>query len=428
MAVRRPAWGLVALLCATATAGYLCRVNASTAGALLMHEFGLSQVAMGRVFSAFLLGYALCMVPAGAIADRWGARRVLTVAAWSWTALTLLQALVGWGPFAAVVAALPALLALRFLLGMAAAPTYPASAAGISGWIPAPLQGRAAGIVLASIGLGSAIAPPLLSLVMVRWGWRASLVVSAMPALVVSVLWLVVREPNPAAAPADPASRRPQRRSVPWHLLRRRSFALLTASYTLQGYVGYIFVFWFYLYLVQERHFDLLQGAWMSSVPWLLSIASIPLGGWLADRSATGRLGPRWGLRVVPMAGLTASGALIGVGAHTTNAWVAALALAFATALVLCVEGPFWACLTRLAGPGSGTAGGVMNLGSNIGGLISPALTPVLAAWIGWEHALHVAAVLAVIAALLWLGIEPAGGPHDDEQDVAKVGRAEASH
>jgi len=51
-----------------------------------------------------------------------------------------------------------------------------------------------------------------------------------------------------------------------------------------------------------------------------------------------------------------------------------------------------------------------MNLGSNIGGLISPALTPVLAAWIGWEHALHVAAVLAVVGALLWLGIGPATG------------------
>ena len=63
--------------------------------------------------------------------------------------------------------------------------------------------------------------------------------------------------------------------------------------------------------------------------------------------------------------------------------------------------------MTELAGGRSGTAGGVMNMGSNLGGLVSPALTPVLAAAIGWENALHVAAVLAVVGGLLWLGVGP---------------------
>ena len=51
-----------------------------------------------------------------------------------------------------------------------------------------------------------------------------------------------------------------------------------------------------------------------------------------------------------------------------------------------------------------------MNMGSNIGGLISPALTPVLAGLFGWEAALLVSAALALIAAALWLRITPA--PH----------------
>jgi ACS family glucarate transporter-like MFS transporter len=53
----------------------------------------------------------------------------------------------------------------------------------------------------------------------------------------------------------------------------------------------------------------------------------------------------------------------------------------------------------------AGTAGGIMNMGSNVGGLISPALTPVLAASIGWENALHIAAAMAVVAGLLWMGV-----------------------
>ena len=77
---------------------------------------------------------------------------------------------------------------------------------------------------------------------------------------------------------------------------------------------------WFYLYLVQERGFSRLGGAWMSSLPWVLSIVSIPLGGWVSDRLAEGALGPVWGRRAVPMAGVALSGVLLSVGAHTRSA------------------------------------------------------------------------------------------------------------
>jgi MFS transporter, ACS family, glucarate transporter len=411
------------MLCATATAGYICRVNVSTAGALLMQEFHLTQVQMGRVFSAFLLGYALFQVAGGAMADRWGARRVLAAAAWVWVVLTAVQALVGWGPWTGTASgALTAFVALRFLIGIAAAPTYPASAQGVSRWVPAAFQGRATGIVIGSVGLGSAIAPPLVSSAMVAWGWRASLLVSALPALAIAVAWRFVADAPPSSSAPSPAlaALRPSPAALrPPPSLWTPSFLLLTLSYSLQGYVGYIFVSWFYLYLVQERHFGLLEGAWMSSLPWVLSIVSIPLGGFIADRLAAGRLGPTWGPRAVAMIGMAGSGVLISVGAHTGNAVTAAVTLALATALVLCVEGPFWSTVTRMEGGKSGTAGGIMNTGCNIGGLISPALTPVLAASIGWEAALHVAAGLAVIAALLWLGITsarpaPASRPGSD--------------
>ena len=349
-------WRLVALLSLTATASYLARVNVSVAGVLMMRELGLDQQAMGRVFSAFLLGYALCQVPAGMLADRFGAPRVLGVAALAWVAAS--------AGIAAAGASVALLLAARFFLGVA-------------------------GPVGAAIGFGSAIAPPLLSFVMVRWGWRAAILVSAVPALVAGLSWLAI--PTPPRPPAPPVSLR--------GLPRSRSFVLITLSYTLQGYVGYIFVFWFYLYLVEVRHFDLLRGALFGSLPWLLSIVSIPLGGWLFDRFPFAR-------RAIPIAGLGGSGLFIALGAHTSNAYLAATCMAIATALVLCPEGPFWATVTAIAGPRSGAAGGVMNMGSNIGGFISPALTPILAAAMGWEAALLVSAAVSVTGAVLWFWIE----------------------
>jgi MFS transporter, ACS family, glucarate transporter len=405
----RKTWWIVTMLSATATAGYIVRVNVSTAGPLLMQEFGLSQVAMGKIFSAFLLGYALFQIPAGALADRWGARRVLTIAAWFWVIFTVLQSIVGWGAFQATAGASVILfMAIRFFLGITASPAYPGAAQGVSKWVLPHQQGRANGIVIASIGLGSAIAPPLVSNVMVHWGWRTALVASAVPALIIAFIWLRIREPQRINDETNGLKTTDEN-----HIqqgagkLRSPAFILLTISYTLQGYVGYIFVSWFYLYLVQERHFGLLSGAWMSSLPWVLSIISIPLGGYISDRLAAGRKGAVKGRRIIPIFGMVGSGLLISVGAHTGNAVMAALSLALATALILCVEGPFWTMMMRIAGEKSGTAGGIMNMGSNIGGLVSPALTPLIASWIGWENALHVAAVIAIAGGLLWFRIRP---------------------
>jgi ACS family glucarate transporter-like MFS transporter len=318
----------------------------------------------------------------------------------------VIQTFTGSGAFQVTTAtALIVFMIFRFLTGISASPTYPGSAQGVSQWVLPEYQGRANGIVIASIGIGSALAPPLVSNIMVTLGWRAAMIASAVPALAIALLWLRIKEP--VHVNLYPQTQKGTDDQESRGKIRSASFYLLTISYTLQGYVGYIFVTWFYLYLVQERNFSLLGGAWMSSLPWILSIISIPLGGFISDRLAAGKSGQVWGRRIVPLTGMALSGILISVGAHTASAVIAAISLAFATAFILCVEGPFWAMMMRIAGRKSGTAGGIMNMGSNLGGLISPMLTPVIASLIGWENALHVAAVLAVVGALLWLWIKP---------------------
>jgi len=411
----RARWGLVLLLAATATAAYLCRVNISVAGAQVMQEYGLTQVQMGRVFSAFLLGYTLFMLPGGLLADVWGARRTLALLAWGWVIVTVVQAGVASGRSGgSAVAVLALLMALRFVMGVLASPTYPAAVQGVARWIPASAHGLANGLVIGSVGLGSAIAPPFITAVMVPWGWRMAMIASALPAFLIAIVWLFVREPRPSPAPVEAETIRPPRTAGESHahvvkrLLRVPGFLLLTLSYTLQGYVGYIFIFWFYLYLVQVRHFTLVESAAISSLPWVLSTVSIPLGGVVSDRLVRGRLGPVWGRRFVPIVGMGGAGVFISIGAHTTNAWVAALSLAVATALVLSVEGPFWTTVAGIAGARSGTGGAIMNTGCNLGGLISPMLTPILGEMFGWEPALHCAAGLSILAAVAWLWISPA--------------------
>src|SRR4051812_201914 len=405
MNTTRMPWRIVSVLSATATAGYVCRVNVSTAGPLLMKEFSLSEVQMGRVFSAFILGYALFQIPSGALADKWGTRKVLMLAAWLWVIITILQTTVGLGFFqTSIFSALTAFMIYRLMLGIAASPTYPAAGKGVASWVQPYLQGRANGVVLASIGLGAALTPPLVSNVMVNWGWRIALIISAIPALIVALLWRKIHAPQILPTKTIEKDLAPDN-SSDRAKLRSKNFILLTISYTLEGYVAYIFVTWFYIYLVRVRHFELLSGAWMSSLAWILTIISIPLGGIVADRLAVKSSISKWSHRVVPMIGLSLSAILISAGAHTQNAIVAAVSLSFATALILCVEAPFWTTMMKIVGKNSGTGGGIMNMGTNAAGVISPVLTPLLASYIGWENALHVAAIIAIVAAVLWLGI-----------------------
>jgi len=124
-------WSMVVMLCATATAGYMCRVNVSTAGPLLMNEFGLSQIAMGRIFSAFLLGYALF---SGSFGCHCGPVRSTPRSIMDYLALgteTVVQTFVGSEKFQnAATHAMFVFMICRFLLGITASPTYPGSAQG----------------------------------------------------------------------------------------------------------------------------------------------------------------------------------------------------------------------------------------------------------------------------------------------------------
>jgi len=394
---------LVFLLMAVASVGYVCRVAVTVVAPDMMRDFGLTQTQMGTVFSAFLVGYTIFQVPSGGLADRVSAHKIFLILCTGWGLLTALTALVGLrGVGLAMV--IPQLWAIRALFGVVAAPTYPTSGRTIAITMPAHLQGRANSLVLASVGVGSAITPLLLAPISSHYGWRAALWMATFLSAAVGVLWanFAPREMHSHAASGAVAS------AAVFHSshrpLRTLSFWFLSASYLLQGYLGYIFIFWFYLYLVQVRHFEVLKAASFTALPWIATMFAIPLGGVLSDL-AVRRWGATWGRRSVPLAALCAAAIFLVIGARTPEPMLAVGALTTCTVLVLCTEGPFWATMTQLSGEHAGIAGGTMNFGSNLGGMVSPALTPWLAERIGWESALTLTAGLAIVAGLLWLGV-----------------------
>ena len=421
---------LVFLLLVVASAGYIARTCATVIAPQLIAEFGVSLTRLGVVFSAFLVGYTVCQVPSGWLADRISAHRLFLALALGWTVLMLAMAAVRGSSATAVIALL---VVIRVILGVVAAPTYPASARTVAAAVAPRHQARANGVVLASIGIGSAVTPLLIGPISEHVSWRVALLVVALITAAAAALWGWFAPASARVLPPPPPKKRDprldaldmmaavenrnyrlamrianrtqeERRTHEISPLKGLAFRVVCASYFLQGYVGYIFVFWSFLYLREVRHFSLPGAAIFTALPMIATIFAIPLGGALSD-AAVQRFGPTWGRRSLPLAALSLAGVFLMISAFTPSATMAVVCLSICTVLVLSTEGPYWATVNHLAHDRGGLAGGIMNFGSNLGGMISPVLTPWIAERVGWGPALALAATLSIVAGLLWLGV-----------------------
>jgi len=323
---------------AATSVGYICRVAITVVAPGIMRDFSLTQTQMGTVFSAFLVGYTIFQVPSGALADRVSPRRIFLVLCAGFSLLTIATAFVGWrGVGVAMI--IPQLWVIRALFGVIAAPTYPTSGRTIAVTVPARLQGRANSLVLASVGIGSAFTPLMLAPVATHYGWRIALLLAASLSAFVALLWWLLaprehhqHETTVADGEPSTATGSPPMSDQPLH---SSSFWFLFSSYLLQGYLGYIFIFWFYLYMVQVRHIEVLKAASFTALPWIATTFAIPLGGVFSDLAVT-RWGATWGRRSLPLAALCISAIFLVIGARTPNTTLAVAALTACTVLVIC--------------------------------------------------------------------------------------------
>ncbi|MCI0627528.1 MAG: MFS transporter [Acidobacteria bacterium] len=416
----RTRWKIACLLCGLAVVNYFQRVNISVAGDPIMKAFRLTQTQMGNVFSAFVLGYTLFQIPGGMLADRFGPRQVLGWAALSWGLFTFLTGAAGKISLLTGVSILNALIVLRFLFGLCEGPMFPASARAVANWFPLTERARANGLAITGVSVGSFLMPPLVSWMVLKLSWESSFFLSAAFSILIARAWFLCARDLPAqhwavnALELKTIQKGMSRDIHPGSgssslLLSLRSGNLwrLVASYTLSGYVSYVFIFWFYLYLVQVRKFGQAESAWLTTVPWILAAFTTMVGGYLSDRLIMTRLGMDWGRRIVPMACQIGAAVFLTIGARVENGYVAAAVLSICTGLILGVEGPYWATANQISDKNVGFTGGLLNTGSNLGGVLSPTLTPFLAEHYGWVRALDFTGLVALGAALLWLSVSP---------------------
>jgi ACS family glucarate transporter-like MFS transporter len=423
----RVRWWLVAWLFVLSAVAFLDRVNISIAGSAVAAEYRLSDVQLGYVFSAFLLGYACFQTVGGWLADRLGPRRVLAAG------------VLWWGVFTALTAAVPAgianaalvFIAVRFLLGAGEAVMYPASNQFVARWIPTQERGIANGVIFAGVGVGAGFTPPLVAYLMLHHSWRFSFWVCALIGVAAGAVWFLAARDTPEQhpgvssselahiragltlkLPVDAASESPEKTSaktvVPWgRILSDRSVLCVTFCYFCFGYVAWIFFSWFYIYLARVRGLNLRASALYAMLPFLAMAACCPLGGLLSDlltRRAGKRLG-RCGVAALG-AGLAAVFLVFGSGVHSAR--LSSVVLAGGAGALYLAQSSFWSVSADIGGTFSGSVSGFMNMGAQFGGAVTASLTPAIAARFGWTASFLVAACLSLLGVLAWIGVDPA--------------------
>ncbi|MGC1169858.1 MAG: MFS transporter, partial [Candidatus Acidiferrales bacterium] len=409
----RVRWLLIFWLFVLSCVAFLDRVNMSIAGSSIAASYGLTNVQLGSVFSAFLWGYALFQTIAGSLAVRLGPRRVLAAG------------VVWWGIFTALTAAVPASLAgafamfigIRFLLGAGESIIYPASNQFVARWIPVDERGVANGWIFAGVGVGAGISPPLITRVMLHHGWRASFWVCAAIGIIAGAIWFALArdtpEQHPWVSPGEkrkidggltPASLSAQ---IPWSkILTSREVWAVTLSYFCFGYVAWIFFSWFYIYLVKVRGLNLKASAFYAALPFLAMAVCCALGGMLNDRVTKWR-GARLGRCGVAAVSIAFTAVFLIIGSRTADAQLASLVLAGGAGMLYLAQSSFWSVTADIGGRSSGAVSGFMNMGAQAGGAATAILTPLIAEHYGWTASFLAAAALCVVGALAWLAVDP---------------------
>jgi MFS transporter, ACS family, glucarate transporter len=407
-------WFVVTMVGAFAFVSYVERMNISVAAALMMPELALSGTQMGQIFSSFLWGYAIFQIPAGWMGDVVGPRITLTLTALLWCITSLLSGFLPGTHVKGAASVILCLWILRFLLGAGEAATFPVGARAIRNWTPLWERGIGNSIMIAGASIAASVTSPLVSWLMIVMGWRASFYITSLAALLVAMIWYFSVTDYPGQhrhvgalelGSYDGQSVRAKSsiRAFPLaNLLKNRNVLLLSLSYTCEGYVLFIFVFWLYLYLIQVRGFTILSGGFAASLPWLTAFGCTPIGGWLCDRLAekNGRIAAA---RTVIMIGYGVSGVMLFIAALATgrNASVAALCMSIGG--LYFAEPAFWATAVHISGENVGASSGLMNTAGILGGIVSTSLVPVLVQHFGWIIALGSGAMVALACTGAWV-------------------------
>ena len=379
------------------------RAALSVANPLIRADMHLTVAQMGLLLSAFLWAYAFAQLPTGALLDRIGARRLLALGLAVWSAAQLLCGLVTNVTQFAIA---------RMLLGVGEAPNFPTGSRVVRDWFHLRQRGGATGIFTCASYLGTGLAAPLLTFLMLSLGWRWMFAVMGVFGLGAAVLWYALyRDPDQVAlTPAenqyrtagDPPGNASPVTFTEWRAL----FRCRTAWGMIIGYFGVIYINWLFNawlpgYLEMERHMSIRMTGMIAAVPYAFAVAGALTGGYLADALMGRGLSPVASRQFPLCAAMAVNAVFVVAVAMVASNTVAVACLCGSMFCGTVATGCAWAMVSVVAPANvTGSLGALQNFGGYCGGALAPTITGFIVQETGsFVPALLVGAAMCVFAA-----------------------------
>ena len=399
---RRRQVALVALLVIAGCVNYMDRSTLAVANHDIAGELHLSPAEMGGLLSAFAWAYALLQLPVGVLTDRLGPHLMLTVGMTFWSAAQLVSGTVQtFGQF----------LVARAGLGVGESPMFTAGARASVNWFPVKARGLPLGLFNAASSLGPALAPPVLTALMLAFGWRPMFMIMGVAGFAVALAWwLHYRDPEWAGTPeADRAAIHAGETGgdvVAGPTSWARLFSIPTTWALMGGLFGIVYVTWLYVawlpdYLESVRGVSVARTGVLAALPQFAGFVGGCLGGLASDRLARRDIDPVLSRKIPTVAGLATAGVLT---AFVPFVGDLGLALALMSAAMFFAYGAgscSWALGATMTPPKLvATLESVQNIGGSIGGALAPLVTGLIVGRTGsFIFAFVVAAATALLSA-----------------------------
>jgi len=255
---------------------YVDRVVVSFAGPSMMTSLGIDTATFGIVLSSFAFGYFLSQIPGGLLADRWGARAVVTVGPLFWALFTGMTGL---------VSAIAALIAVRVLFGASEGLSNSASYKLIGDNFAEKDRARAVSVWVTAFAVAPAVTGPIVGWLLASYRWQEVFVLMAIPALLVAGLnYALIPAPRlEAVHVADPGTGSNVRQ-----VRREPTLWLICGAYGFWNVAYWGFLGWMPSYLALERHIDIKASGMLGGMPYLFGLAGGLTAGLVGTRLGRG--------------------------------------------------------------------------------------------------------------------------------------------
>lgn len=395
----------VALLVIAGCVNYLDRSAVSVGNPQIRGELHLTFGQMGLLLSAFAWAYGLAQLPAGAAVDRFGPRRALGAGLILWSCAQLA---------AGFVTSLGAFVAARVALGLGESPMYIGGTRVCADWYRLRERALPIGLFNSSSALAPALAPPLLTVLMVAFGWRVMFLLAGAAGLAIALAWIILyRDPARAGTPPEdlaeiraedtPGIEALGFAQVLWLLKFRTTWGMFL------GFFGVVYLSWLYAtwlpgYLETQRHLSIASAGLWSSVPLAGGFLGAVAGGFFSDFLGQRGVEASAACRIPVIAGLLMAAAFTAAGALAGSTGLALLCMALGLFGANVASSCGWA-LAAVVAPGNAVATleAVQNIGGSAGGTLAPFITGAVVQETGsFIPAFMLAAAIAVACAAIY--------------------------